>query len=603
MPSSRTIAILIGVWLSILGVYAAVSIGLAGHQQALVTFGNLAQCIIPLLANAGLLLNAGTPHWRRNIFWMLLAMGCTIGMLGEFEGTYYEVYLHQASPVVYGTDIIVFLKGIPIMAALALQPHRKRGELQLRYGYLDFVSLLTWWTFLYAYVVFPWMYAAPSLAQYNFYYDSISNIQNMVIVGSIGWLWLKSSGAWGVVYANLFGASAMYMLSSLTINVAISLGKYSTGKLYDLPLISSFLWLGLTGVVAYQRSMELEARPEDDGSSDAEKNSEGIWPARMAMAAVISLPLFAVYTMRYESDTPAVRDFRLITTCIAAVPLVLLVFLRMHMADTDRVRLLARSQQSLENLQRLQAQMVQTEKLVSLGQLAAGAAHEINNPLAAILGFSDLLADDMTLPEKARGTAAKIRDQARRTKTLVANLLSFARQVPPERALLDINTVVTNAVQLRALDLRASKARIELQLESVLPGVRGDGNQLLQVFFNIVNNAIDAMEASEGGVLTIKTIRDRGNVVILFSDTGPGIKDPQRVFDPFYTTKPVGKGTGLGLSICFGIVQEHAGRILCYNAQQGGAVFRVELPAVLAAFPAKEPQLAGVAPTPQKIPV
>jgi two-component system NtrC family sensor kinase len=273
------------------------------------------------------------------------------------------------------------------------------------------------------------------------------------------------------------------------------------------------------------------------------------------------------------------------------------------MADADRARLLSKSEQSIENLQRLQAQMVQTEKLVSLGQLAAGAAHEINNPLAAILGYSDLLADDPTLPEKARATSAKIRDQARRTKTLVANLLRFARQVPPERTLLDINTVVTNAVQLRALDLRSSKSRIELQLESVLPGVRGDGNQLLQVFFNIINNAIDAMDASEGGVLTIKTMRDRGNVVILFTDTGPGIKDPQRVFDPFYTTKPVGKGTGLGLSICFGILQEHAGKILCYNSQPGGAVFRVELPAVLAAFPAKEPHRAGVAPATQKTPV
>jgi len=189
--------------------------------------------------------------------------------------------------------------------------------------------------------------------------------------------------------------------------------------------------------------------------------------------------------------------------------------------------------------------MVQTEKLVSLGQLAAGAAHEINNPLAAILGFSDLLADDPTLPEKARVTAGKIRDQARRTKTLVANLLRFARQVPPERTLLDINTVVTNAVQLRALDLRSSKSRIDLQLESVLPGVRGDGNQLLQVFFNIVNNGIDAMEASEGGVLTIKTIRDRGNVVILFTDTGPGIKDPQRVFDPFTPRNQWAKAPGL----------------------------------------------------------
>jgi two-component system NtrC family sensor kinase len=309
------------------------------------------------------------------------------------------------------------------------------------------------------------------------------------------------------------------------------------------------------------------------------------------MAAVVSLPVFAVYTIKFAHDSPAVREFRLMTILLAAVPLGFLVFLRQHMADRDRARLLARAEQSVENLQRLQAQLVQTEKLVSLGQLAAGAAHEINNPLTAILGYSDLLADDASLPEKTRAISAKIRDQARRTKTLVGNLLSFARQVPAERTLLDLNTVVTNAVQLRALDLRNSGTKIDLKLESVLPGVRGDGNQLMQVFFNIVNNAVDAMESHNGGgTLTIKTMRDRANVVILFSDTGPGLKEPHRVFDPFYTTKPIGKGTGLGLSICFGIVQEHAGKILCYNSQTGGAVFRVELPAVLAALPTRDPQ-------------
>ncbi len=602
MSSSRIIGILVGLWLAIVGVYALVSVAQGGHPQAVSTFGNIVQCIVPLLANAGLLLNAGTPHWRRNIFWMLLAMSCTLWMIGQFEWTYYEVYQHQPMPTINGGDVIFFLKGIPIMAALALQPHRKRGELRLQVGYLNFVLLFTWWAFVYAFVVFPWMYATPSEAQYNYNYDVVTNVQNMVIVIGLGVLWLKAKGAWRVVYANLFGGAAMYMLSSLTINVAISMHKYSTGSAYDLPLISSFLWFGLAGVVAYLKRGDLDS-PQDNGSDSEERPRESMWSARLAMAAVISLPVFAIVTLRFAHDAPTVRDFRLMTTLIASVPIAFLVFLRTHLADADRARLLARSEQSVENLQRLQAQMVQTEKLVSLGQLAAGAAHEINNPLAAILGFSDLLADDPTLPEKARVTAGKIRDQARRTKTLVANLLRFARQVPPERTLLDINTVVTNAVQLRALDLRSSKSRIDLQLESVLPGVRGDGNQLLQVFFNIVNNGIDAMEASEGGVLTIKTIRDRGNVVILFTDTGPGIKDPQRVFDPFYTTKPVGKGTGLGLSICFGIVQEHAGKILCYNSQQGGAVFRVELPAVLAAFPAKEPQVAVVASTPQKTPV
>ena len=601
MSSSRRIAWMLGTWILILVIYSAVSLLLRRGSDSLTAFGNIVQCVVPLFANAGLLLNAGTPHWRRNIFWMLLAMSCTLWMIGQFEWTYYEVYLHRPLPEMYPGDILFFLRGIPMMAAIALRPHRKRGEIQLRFGYLDFVLLLIWWTFLYVFVVLPWLYAAPSLGQYNHTFNLVTNIQNMVIV--VGWaiLWLQSSGAWRIVYANLFGTSTVYMFSSLTINVAIDSHKYYTGSLYDLQLLSTFLWFALAGVIAHQNQDRLDAPSENAYDSDPDSTSEeSVWPARLAMAAVISLPLFAIYTLRFSQDDAQVRDFRLMATLLASVPLALLIFVRTHLADRDRSRLLAQSEQSIENLKRLQAQIVQSEKLVSLGQLAAGAAHEINNPLAAILGFSDLLADDPAIPEKARTTASKIRDQARRTKTLVGNLLSFARQVPAERTLLDINTVVNNAVQLRALDLRSGTTRVELQLESVLPGVRGDGNQLMQVFFNIISNALEAMEAANGGVLTIKTIRDRGNVVILFSDTGPGLKDPQRVFDPFYTTKPVGKGTGLGLSICFGIVQEHGGKILSYNRQEGGAVFRVELPAVLAALPAKELQLSTASATRQK---
>jgi signal transduction histidine kinase len=599
MSSSRSIYIFLSVWLLTLATYAGMSFVFPPGSRSLSTFANLVQCVIPLVANAFLLLNAGTPHWRRNIFWMLLALSCTLWMVGQFDWTYYEVYAHQPVPVIYGGDIVFFLRGIPILAALALQPHRRHGDLQLRLGYLDFVSLFTWWTFLYIFVVFPWMYALPSEGQYNFNYDLVTHIQNMVIVGGLAALWLRSKGAWRLVYANLFGAATLYMLSSLTINVAITLHRYSTGSVYDLPLISSFLWFAFAGLVAYRNRAALDGPGDQEEEGGAGKSfGERTWASRLAMVAVLSLPLFAVYTLRFSHDPHEVRDYRVLTTLIASIPLMVIIFLRTHLADNDRVRLLSRSQQSVENLQRLQAQLVQTEKLVSLGQLAAGAAHEINNPLAAILGYSDLLADDPSLTEKSRGIAAKIRDQARRTKTLVGNLLSFARQVPAERTLLDINTVVTNAMQLRALDLRSAKTRVELQLESVLPGVRGDGNQLMQVFFNIINNAVDAMESHDGGVLTIKTIRDRGNVIVLFSDTGPGIKEPHRVFDPFYTTKPVGKGTGLGLSICFGILQEHGGKILCYNGQMGGAVFRVELPAVLAALPSREAHLAGATPLP-----
>lgn len=593
MFASKTILRVAGVWLAFLVVYVAVSLALHRGSHALTAFGDVTQCIVPLVANGGLLLNAGTPHWRRNLFWMLIALGCTLWMIGQFEWTYYEVYRHTQMPDNDPVDIVFFLRGIPMMAALTLRPHLKRGELQFRLGYLDFGLLLGWWIFVYVFVVLPWVYGVNSLAEYNYNYILLHTLQNMIIVGGFGYFWLRSPGAWRAVYANLFGASALYMLSSLTINIAIELNLYYTGSVYDLPLASSFLWYGFAGIIAYQRRDALDAPSGEPFVAEGDASrAESVVPARLAMIAVMTLPFLAIFTLRYGNSVPAVREFRLMTVLIASIPLALLVFLRTYLADEDRSRLLAKSEHSIENLQRLQAQLVQSEKLVSLGQLAAGAAHEINNPLTAILGFSDLLADDPALSEKARNTAAKIREQARRTKTLVGNLLSFARQVPTERTLLDINTVVTNAVQLRTLDLRSGTVRIELQLESVLPGVRGDGNQLMQVFFNIISNAVDAMESSQGGVLTIKTQRDRANVLVLFSDTGPGLKEPHRVFDPFYTTKPVGKGTGLGLSICFGIVQEHGGKILCYNQQTGGAVFRVELPAVLAALPTKDVPLA-----------
>ena len=278
-------------------------------------------------------------------------------------------------------------------------------------------------------------------------------------------------------------------------------------------------------------------------------------------------------------------DSGLLTTLVAIIVVTSLVFLRQRLVDDDRLRLLGQSKEALVNLQRVQAQYVQAEKLASLGQLAAGAAHEINNPLTAILGYSDVLAGDPSVGDRAKEIAEKIREQARRTKGVVGKLLSFAQPQPAEVTLLDVNAIVGNVVELCRADMKKKSIRIELDAESHLPGVRGDANQILQVFFNIINNSVEAMEEVGGGTLSLKTFRHQNNVVIQFSDTGPGIRDPQLAFDPFYTTKAVGKGTGLGLSICYGLVKEHKGQITCANRPEGGATFRIELPAVLALFP------------------
>ncbi len=599
MSVSRSTGFLVGAWVLVVGGYTAASV-LVPPGPGLNAFGDITQCLLPLFANAGLLLNAASPHWRRNAFWMLLALGCSFWMVGQLQWTYLEVYRHQPMPNPFTGDIIFFLHTVPMIAALALRPHAPQGIPHLRFGYLDSALLLLWWVYLYLFVVIPWQYVAPSLAIYGHSFNMLYAVENMVFVIGLGALSLRATGRWRVVYANLFGAASVYTIASLLINVAIDQQKYYTGSLYDVPMIASFMWFGTSGILAYRLcpAAEPEVRkPEEETHAVVgPRRNEGAWPARLAMAAVLSLPALAIWSVVADAGPPAVRRFRLLVTLGAILPLTFLVFLRQHLVDGDRLRLLRASQESLENLRRLQTQFVQSEKLASLGQLAAGAAHEINNPLTAILGYSDLLIDEPSIGERPRTIAEKIREQARRTNTLVNNLLSFARQVPTERSLLDVNTIVTSAVQLRGLDLRGKNIKIELRTEPHLPGIRGDPNQLLQVFFNIISNAVDAMQEVGGGVLTVRTLRERADVVIEFSDTGPGIKEPHLVFDPFYTTKPVGKGTGLGLSICYGLVQEHGGQISCSNRMAGGATFRIELPALPAMFPVRDtaaPKAAG----------
>jgi len=573
--------------LTVVGVYAVGGLLLAHRPQALTSFGNIVQCLLPLFANAGLLANAGTANWRRNTFWMLLALGCTMWLVGQLLWTYYELGLHQQVPNPFIGDVVFFLHSVPMIGALGMRPHTRRADPNLKYGYLDFALLLLWWVYLYTFVVIPWQYVQYDIGLYGERYNALHTIENAVFVLGLAYLWWVTRGTWRIIYGNLFGAALIYLLGSQLINVAIDMNKYATGGLYDLPLVSSFLWIGASGFVAY-RLAGSELPPIEEASKP-----EIVWPTRVAMAATVSLPCMALWTFFHKEMPDDVRSFRLVITLVAIVIFTSMLFLRQQLVDGERTRLLHSAQNALGNLRRLQTQFVHSEKMASLGQLAAGAAHEINNPLTAILGFTDLLAEDHSIPERPRGMIEKIREQARRTKALLTNMLSFARQTPAEKSLLDINPLVTNAIQLRQLDLRAKNIRIHAQTEAVLPGVRCDANQMLQVFFNLISNAVDAMEEN-GGSLTVRTLRDKANVVVEFSDTGPGIKEPQFVFDPFYTTKPIGKGTGLGLSICYGIIQEHGGAISCFNRHQGGATFRIELPAVTAVLPKAN---AGSVPT------
>jgi PAS domain S-box-containing protein len=233
----------------------------------------------------------------------------------------------------------------------------------------------------------------------------------------------------------------------------------------------------------------------------------------------------------------------------------------------------------------LQAKLMHTEKMAAVGQLVSGVAHEVNNPLTAILGFADLLLEQPEVPECARKDLRIIMQEAQRTKQIVQNLLSFARQMPPQRSPVQVNDIVRRTLALRNYDFASHGVQVVERFDERLPQIVGDAHQLQQVFLNILNNAYDAVrETNRPGHIEVSTrFAPEGLVEISFSDNGDGILYPDRIFDPFFTTKEVGKGTGLGLSICYGILREHGGEITCRNNPGQGATFTVRLP--LSAIP------------------
>src|SRR3990170_1095829 len=230
---------------------------------------------------------------------------------------------------------------------------------------------------------------------------------------------------------------------------------------------------------------------------------------------------------------------------------------------------------------RLREQLVQSEKMAAVGQLVSGVAHELNNPLAGVMGYSQLLLMNNGLDSKTQSYLNKISKESDRAKNIVNNLLTFARKHKPEKKYLDINTILDQTIELRAYDLKVSNIQVQKNLDLELPKTMADFNQLQQVFLNIMNNAQQAIQESKGkGEIRIRTEKAGEMIRIILEDNGPGIPEENlnKIFDPFFTTKEVGRGTGLGLSISYGIIQQHGGKIYARSILGQGATFVIELP-------------------------
>jgi PAS domain S-box-containing protein len=257
------------------------------------------------------------------------------------------------------------------------------------------------------------------------------------------------------------------------------------------------------------------------------------------------------------------------------------------------------SGRDVTDLKRLEEQLIQAEKLAAMGQMLAGVAHELNNPLTAILGVTELLRERQGGDASTKRQLELTHRQARRAALIVQNLLEFSRPASPHKRPLDLNNLLERTIQLQEHSLRRNNIEVDFHPQADLPLVIGDANQLIQIFLNLITNAEQAIrEVRDSGRIQIRAGRSGNQVTITVQDDGVGIRPEAlpRIFDPFYTTKRPGGGTGLGLSICMSIIREHGGNIEAASLPAGGAAFTIYLPAASAqdAGTLSSPSEAGV---------
>lgn len=537
--------------------------------STLATFADLLQFTIMLLMIVGTAINIGPSRGAARAFWALMTGSALMWAAGYGFWVYYEVIHRRSVPVPQPGDALVILRVIPIMMALAMLPHRFRDRDSALLTYLELPLIACWWAYLYFQFVFVWQYLHYDASTFHRNFNLLYHTELAIAI--LGFLYLsqRAGDGWQNVFNHYLIAFLIYAPTSAIISILIQQGNYVSGGLWDLPLTLSIAYLAWIGFHA--RSIRFESLPE------ASHQQAGVTiPSWVASLAAASIPAIALFSFERLHDPPGVRHFRIALSFAAMLAIAVLIFTRQQLSNYRLAYLLEDSERAYANLERLQGQMAQSEKLASIGRLVSGAAHELNNPLTAILGYSELIMHNKEVPAVPRGFAEKIAHQAHRTKSLIESLLSFARQTSSTRRLTDLNSLATNASQLRVATLPANISVVR-DLQPDLALVMADGNQILQVLLHVLNNAVDALEEAGGGQLIVRTRNEEQQVVLEISDTGPGIAEPSRVFDPFYTTKPLGHGTGLGLSACYGIIQEHEGKIECFNLQPQGAMFRITL--------------------------
>ena len=292
--------------------------------------GDIVQSCLLLLALCSCLAKLRTQEPQKRLFWGFLSLGFGLWLTAQLLWTFFEVVLRREVPNPFLGDVILCLHLVPMMAALAVQPDVEPDQ-STCLGALDFSLLLTWWLYLYVFVVIPWQYVSPDEAIYGRSFDTVYFAGHFVFLIAASAVWLRSSGSWRRVYANLFGASLLYALASVAASTAIDLGKYYTGSLYDVPILLAMGWFAGLGSVSGQ----------GDANSEASKPARASWERWVSGAAtvtILSLPVMAGWAL-YLSDAPAaIRNFRLLLTLATMIAMGILAWMKQHRLDRELAR-------------------------------------------------------------------------------------------------------------------------------------------------------------------------------------------------------------------------------------------------------------------------
>ena len=321
---------------------------------ALTALGDISQNIVLLLGTVACLTNVKTTSGRPRLFWLLLGLGLAIWLASQVMWTYFEVFLRHEVPNPFSGDVILFLHVVPMMAAVAIQPHQRQEDHALRARTLDFALLLTWWLFLYLFVVIPWQYVQLSEAVYGRSFDLLYFSEELVLAGGLLLVRRRSRGVWRSIYLQLFGATMLYCIASLVASEAIDLHVYYTGSLYDVPLVASMAWFA-------RISFLCGTAESQDLSEEAPLRGFGIWKARLAMVAVFVTPLMVGWAQFGGSAPQVVRTYRLFLTVAVMLVMGVLVFLKQHLLDQELLTLLRSSRQNFDEMRLLKDELENKE--------------------------------------------------------------------------------------------------------------------------------------------------------------------------------------------------------------------------------------------------